>query len=177
MSKNGYQRLPGQGSSLGAYHRLYLGLDHLVVVESHGFQESYRRLFFADIQALTLRRTLQGWIINVILGTSVLVCLMIAGFNPGVATEMMIPGGLFLLILLVNSLLGPTCRCHIQTPVQNLRIRSLHRLRVARKVFKRVQPLVEAAQTHLVGRDDLTSVSLDGDPAPSQSKLEEPPTA
>ena len=38
-----YKKLPGRGSSAMEYHRLYLGPDHLLLVASTGFSESYRR--------------------------------------------------------------------------------------------------------------------------------------
>ena len=146
MTKNGYQRLPGRGASLAAHHRLYLGADHLLMVDSYGFQESYRRFFLSDIQAITLRRTLRGPILNGLFALFALACLGVAALNPDLSIGMAIPGGAFLLLLLVNTLFGPTCRCDIQTQVQTVRIRSLHRIRTARKFLRRIQPLIEAAQ-------------------------------
>ena len=53
----------------------------------------------------------------------------------------------FLLLFLINSLLGPTCRCHLQTTAAGWHLLAAPaRLRAARRVLARLAPLIEAAQ-------------------------------
>jgi hypothetical protein len=170
MSAKPYERLPGKGSSLTAYHRLYLGADHLLAMESAGFMEGYRRFFFRDIQAFQITRTVRGRIANVVFGILAGSAILPASVAAdGVAAAALgIVGGVFALLLLVNVALGPTCRCQVQTPVQTYTLRSLNRLRSTRKVLARIQPLIEAAQT-----DPAAAAPA----APGDGALGEPPAA
>jgi hypothetical protein len=55
----------------------------------------------------------------------------------------------FAVAFLINSVLGPTCICHVRTAVQVEELSSLNRLRRARKMFNRIRPLIAAAQGEL----------------------------
>ena len=52
-----YRRLPGRGRTPLGSHSLWIGEDHLLLVELRGFTETYRRFYFRDVQAIILRRT------------------------------------------------------------------------------------------------------------------------
>ena len=49
-----------------------------------------------------------------------------------------------------NELLGPGCHTYVVTGVQTARLPSLVRMKKARRVLGRLQPLIEAAQADLV---------------------------
>ncbi len=154
-----YRRLPGRGIKRegffsGAFNarrsRLWLGQDHLLCIESQWYTENYRRFYFRDIQAVIIRKTISGKIINLVLGLLALLALLPAfGNTGGWQTFWIIWGGVFSFFLLLNTFAGPTCVCHMRTAVQTEELPSLRRLRRARKVLARVRPLIAEAQGQL----------------------------
>ena len=146
-SKKPYRRLPGLGRQVQSYTRLWLGADHLLWVESTGFSERYKRFYFRDIQAIIIRKTDRGKIMNYILGSLAGIGYLI-GWSAGAVWSVFFGfmGSLFLLILFSNWLLGPTCVCYLRPAVQTEELKSLNRLRTARKVLRRLQPQLTVAQ-------------------------------
>ena len=144
---NPYHRLPGTGSGVSEHVKLYLAADHLLQVSSSGYTETYRRFYFRDIQAITLRESMHGKVWNGVWGF--LACL------PAIAAiQMTGPAtvvwwgitGIFLLLLAINMARGPTCVCQVRTAVQTRPLPSLNRVRRANKVIAQLRPLIEAAQ-------------------------------
>jgi hypothetical protein len=155
---------------------LWLGQDHLLVIDTSGYNETYKRFYFRDIQALTLSLTQRRLVWNWILGVSTAGCLSIWGFffaanpNPGLTVVGIAFGTIlvFALPLLLNNLLGPTCACHLRTAVQTERLCSLNRLRHARKLIERLRPLITAAQGTLpAGESSVPPPASTGAPAQS----------
>jgi hypothetical protein len=175
-----YQRLPGTGyrqsipswAMVGLFFvigifvllfrgrriQLWRGADHLLLVETDGYREFYKRFHYQDIQALVVRKTNDGLIMNVAL-------LILAGFfgifavaasDPGLRIFLLVLAGIFGLFALANTLSGPTTRCSIRTAVQTEELPSLSRLRLARKVFGRLQPLIVVAQGEMNNATDVT---------------------
>ena len=143
-----YRRLRGLGTSAFEYVRLYLGPDHLLLVSSSGYTETYKRFFFRDIQSITVRKSNLGKIWNVVWGVlfwifGIAVALEAGGdamyFWLGVAA-------IFLSLLVWNIGRGPTCVTQITTAVQTRTLTPLGRLRRARQVIAQLRPLLEAAQ-------------------------------
>jgi len=129
---------------------LWLAQDHLLAVDWHGYSEEYKRFYFRDIQAITLRRTHRTTIVSLIL---LLVLALIAGIallveneSPGSWPGFLVPGAVFAIWLVIHLLLGPSCRTHLRTAVHDQMLPSLNRVRVARGVVARLQPLIAAAQ-------------------------------
>lgn len=151
MNVPAYKRLPGRSVGVGGSSRLYLGPDHILAVQASGFAETYKRFFFADIQAVIVRKTAVGQIWNGVWGAIALFFALIAiavDDNPG----SFVLGGiaaLFLLGLLVNVLLGPMCACHVKTAVQTERLTAISRMRTAARLLDRIRPLIVAAQGEL----------------------------
>lgn len=143
-----YQRLPGAGARGLQRVRLWQGPDHLLFVASSALGERYKRFYFADIQAIVIRKT-AGWLAW---GIVLLVLSGLFGWgaianqgNPeGTVTTTLT--GVFVIILIVHAALGPTCRCVIRTAVQTEVLPSLKRVRDADKVLARIRPLIESAQ-------------------------------
>jgi hypothetical protein len=150
-----YKRLPGRGPRARGILRafltrcsLYLGDDHLLAIDNHGFSEDYKRFYFADIQAVITRQTRRGATWNIVLA------LVIASTLPGVLFPkaealrifFWIVCLFFLALLVINILRGPTCICHIITAVQADELPSLNRLRVARKVIRLLRSAIEKVQ-------------------------------
>jgi len=149
-----YQRLPGRGTRRGPFlqavatsSRLWLGRDHLLMVDWMGYSEDYKRFYFRDIQAITLTQTNRGRARNIICAAIVLPTALFAAMSgPVAAIAWGTVAGLFGLILLANVARGPTAVCHLRTAVQTEELPSLNRVRRARKVIGRIGPLITAAQ-------------------------------
>jgi hypothetical protein len=155
------RKLPGRRrqifglvSALGT--RLYLEDDHLLYVANERFTESYKRFYFRDIQALVFCRTNAGLIFNFVLGGLAGGCAVLDLLANWGAVGLAILGPLaffFLLLLLVNVLKGPTCRCQLKTAVHTEELPSLNRVRAARKAFALLRPEIAAAQGQLTAME------------------------
>lgn len=143
---------------MGALTRssLWQGSDHLLYVGCTGYTESYKRFYFNDIQAITVRTTKTRAIANWIFGTLTFIFLIFS--VPALVTGQAGPGTFVLLFLAVfvcgiplffNNLFGTTCACQIRTAVQTEDLPSLCRVRQTRKVLAKVLPLIIAAQGQL----------------------------
>lgn len=151
-----YRKLPGSGTRrdgsfiAGSAHqsRLWLGPDHLLLVDSTLAAQDLKRFYFRDIQAITVRKTTTGRTTNLVMtGLAALLCLWasLISFDVGRVILLFIAavcGG----VLVLNSLFGPTCECQLQTAVQRERLPSLGRLRTALKVLALLRPHLELAQ-------------------------------
>ena len=141
-----YRKIGGTGSGIFEYTSLYAGPDHLLQVTSTGYRESYRRFYFRDIQSITMRESASGKVMNGIYGGLMLLCLIATLQGGAFLIGWSIPAGIFLLLLIINLLRGPTCVSQIQTAVQLRKLGSLKRLRQARKFLDQLRPEIEAAQ-------------------------------
>jgi hypothetical protein len=143
-----YRKLPGRGYGIGETSRLYLAEDHLLLVSAAGFHENYRRFYFRDIQAITLRKTITGAVFNgILIGVLVPMVFLVGSF--ATQNEMIgwsIPIGILAGLLAFNFLRGPSCACQIHTAVQTRRLGPMNRLRSAERTLARLRPLIEAAQ-------------------------------
>jgi hypothetical protein len=146
-----YIKLPGASTiGIAAYSKLYLAKDHLLLVLTTGFAEDYKRFYFKDIQAITIRKTEVGKILNLIcISLTVLGAIptmFFFGKDFGTSIFWSCFAAVFLLALVINSFLGATCVSTIKTAVQNEKLSSLGRLPRARKVLASLQPLIAQAQ-------------------------------
>jgi uncharacterized integral membrane protein len=123
----------------------------VLVVQSRGYSETYKRFFFKDIQAIIVHRTHMGKTWNGIWGGLFLFFALLA-----LAVQDSVGSGVLLCIaapfgfgLLVNLILGPMCACSIRTAVQTERITALNRLRASQKFIARIEPLIIAVQGEL----------------------------
>ncbi len=134
----------------GRRQQLYLGLDHLLCVENNFWMESYKRFYFRDIQAFLQQPTFHGRIWSWLLGT----LAVVSGLGiliPALAAKLFfgVVAATFLLALLVNLVLGPTCRCQVVTAVQRYDLASLRRRRRAERILSRLESLVREYQAEL----------------------------
>jgi hypothetical protein len=143
-----YRRLPGRSSRFMHSATCWLGPDHLLVVQTDGFTETYKRFYFADVKAFFIRRTVL-WAVN--LSVSALLALgcalTIFVLNEEVwRVTWAVLTGCCLAFFLVHLAWGPTCACYVQTPVQTEALSPLRRVRSARKTIARLKPLILQAQ-------------------------------
>ena len=157
MAEEQYRRLtrtrPRSGFSVAIVGRssLWLGKDHLLLVDTTGFTESYKRFYFRDIQAISFYRTNRWNIWSGVLGGMAGLCLLgglATGDRVGLITFGII-AGIFTVALIVNLLFGPSCRCYLRTAVQSEELSSVSRVGKARKVLDQIRPLIVAAQGQL----------------------------
>jgi hypothetical protein len=131
--------------------QLWQGEEHLLLVEWDGSREFYKRFHYRDIQAIIVRKTMDGKILNIVLGgvVALFIALAIPASDVGFRIFLLVLAGIFGLVLLINALAGPTCQCQVRTAVQTEDLPSLNRLKRARKVIARLRPLIATAQGQL----------------------------
>jgi hypothetical protein len=153
-----YIRLPGKRYVTFGLTRdtLWLGKDHLLQVINRGYTEEYRRFYYRDIQAIIVRQTATGRVLNLIFGSIAAMNLLVLAFGWFVwkwEAVAMIPlavaTSFWLLLFIILLTAGPTCACHIRTAVQFEKLPSLFRLRAARKAITQLKAKVEVAQGSL----------------------------
>ena len=173
-----YQRLPGSGYRQvapgwailllffvigifalllrGRHVRLYLGEDHLLVVEWDGAKEHYKRFRYEDIQALAVRRTQDGRLLGIFAGFLTVVLYLLAAGSADAPAAMwffLALGTAFLLVLVGNLIGGPTCMCHLRTAVQTEELVSLRRLKRAEHALGLLQARIVAVQGRLTAEE------------------------
>ncbi len=162
-------RSKGLVTALGTRSSLWLAKDHILSIDSNRVVEEYKRFYFRDIQAFTIRQTRQRFIWNLILGTAMLITFILVfslSGNLATAGTSSIPWlVIFLIPMLINSALGPTCVCYIRTAVQVDQLPPLNRMRRAHRFIERIRPLIASAQGSLtpeqisMGLGELTKVA------------------
>ena len=158
-----YRQLPGRGLGWSGFARLWIAEDHLLEVNSLLVSERYRRFLLRDVSALVIRRT-KAWLAwNIVHGVLGIGGSLLAGglwwgrlaadgrgFRDimQVFSVMISPFAAFFLVLFfINLLLGPTCRCHLQTTSAGWHMLTAPtRLGPARRLLARLTPRIEAAQ-------------------------------
>jgi len=130
--------------------RLYTGPDHLLQAALSGFTETYRRFYFRDIQAITIQKTQMGKVWTALFAFLAAVFgLPALDMSPGPAIAMWSTAGFFGFLLISNLIMGPTCACYIRTAVQTERLSAVTRIRTARRLLRRIRPLIEGVQGSL----------------------------
>jgi hypothetical protein len=165
MSESTYKRLtrdriPRQFAVITASRlSLWLGNDHLLLVESNGFTESYKRFYFRDIQAITVQETTRRKVWNAVLAVPLAICLigLLASGVPTANVAAMVTWSIFVVILAVpftvNNIRGTACACQLRTAVQTEDLGSLSRVRQAQKVLNKIRPLIAGAQGQLTAAE------------------------
>jgi hypothetical protein len=169
-TETGYTRLPGTGYRQlvppwamlllflvigifvlllrGRRVQLWMGNDHLLVVEWTGSKEYYKRIQYSDVHWMSIQKTDDHIATNGVIATLMLVFTVVAALSPefGMRIAFGIFAALGLLLLVANLIIGPTCKAFLGTAVQVEELVSLRRIRKARKVFDMLRPAIAAAQ-------------------------------
>jgi hypothetical protein len=125
-----YNAIPGLGTGARSFriamrHRIYQAADHLLLIQSTGFTDDYRRLYYRDIGHVVVRRTQRQMWIGVVLGVFAFFTLAIAiyawsqGFAPAALT-VAVGAAVLIILFAINIARGPTCVCYITTQVQTV---------------------------------------------------------
>lgn len=147
-----YTRLTRNASGVGSYSSLWLAADHLMIVKSTGYTESYARLLLRDVQAFFVVKTDRRMWWSLWWGAVALVSGIVAGVNYNNDDTPVVSAIIFslgLALLIWNEVLGSSVRVMVVTGVQTIPLPALVRRKKARRVLGRLQPLIEAAQTDL----------------------------
>ena len=150
---------------------LWAGPDHLLFIECVGwplpFSETYRRIDYSKIQAITYART------RLFVFLLVLLILLLALLGWGLwamrdtTPGLVIFGALTVVVFImtiVHLVRGPTCVCKIQTAVQVLNLRSLNRLSSTLRCVARLTQLClqhqggQAISPELLAASDVASL-------------------
>ncbi len=133
---------------------LWLGQDHLLVIDSNGYTETYRRFFFRDIQCFMVALSQRQITWNIVLGVLTVIgvvgwALYFRSHAPGLVSASLATATvlLFGVPLLMNNLLGATCTCHLRTAVQTGCRPSIKRVRQAHRIMDQLRPLILQAQS------------------------------
>ncbi len=148
-----YTRLSRNMASVGTYQSLWLGADHILIVTSTGYTESYARLQLRDIKGFFITTSERRLAWGVTWGCFSAVFLLAVIVNSGGPDLPYFSGGgllFFGALLLWNHLLGPSCHAFVVTGVQTAKLPAMVREKKALRLLGRLQPLIEAAQADLV---------------------------
>jgi len=135
-----------------------LAKDYLLCIDNDHFSENYRRFYYKDIQAVTIRKTYRWEIWNIVWGALALLTVG-AAYTLRDSLFFWFMEGAFCLSLVINLLRGPSCVSHLYTSVHTEEMPSLGRLRNALKARERLIPLIQRAQGDLAaaGIQDLAA--------------------
>jgi len=153
-----YRELPGR-SGIFVRDSLWMGTDHLLSVRRNPFSESYRRFYFADIQAIVV--------------TDIPDLLAFSSYTAAIlvmvtAAALMYTGhpawGIFCALLsLLSFFVGfrsANCACYLQTSISTAMLPSLRRQVDAGKAVELLKVEIEKAQGS-VSAEVLTSGAVD----------------
>jgi hypothetical protein len=162
-SKPPYERLTRPRFGLNGTGSLWLGKDHLLLVNNTFAVERYRRWYFPDLQAVVMRRTSARLIWNLILGSFAVILFAGAGgclYGSSTSTApddiivlawmagvFGVIGFGFVAAAAANTAMGPTCTMYVQTPHGLDRLTTPNRIVTVEKLTARLQPALLAAQT------------------------------
>jgi hypothetical protein len=158
MTGSAYQKISRNGFWLrlipGIRHDLYLGDDHLLLVEQLIFVERYKRFYFRDIEYFAVTSS-SRWIgFAIVLGfLTLLSTLLFFGWS----VPALLWSGLFFFLLfgsafVYNLFLGPTCIVQLKTAIQLKRIPPLERYRTFRREISEIERLIMTAQESKTGQ-------------------------
>jgi hypothetical protein len=157
-SPSDYNRLPGSSNSSLGFGRnsLWLGEDHVLLLQRRGYVEDYKRFYFKDIHAVVIRKTGTFFVVNIIFGVFLLSCLLLHYLGLVVWEWDAIGHSLlgiwtllFLIILGINALKGPTCATSLHTAVHSESITSMSRIRSSLRAMNVLRRKIEEVQGHL----------------------------
>ncbi len=155
MSKP-YTSIPGLGSGRGSLHlamrnRLFQGADHLLFLQSSGYTEDYRRIFYRDIRYVVARKNnRQHWVTFIICALTLLIAgSSYLGGAPLMAIMILLVP--FVFFLVVNLVKGPACDCYIRTDVQILRVPTPRRMSKVPLLISFLQTKVPSLESEITG--------------------------
>lgn len=161
-SNKAYERLTRPRFGMNGLGSLWLGKDHVLLVNNAFAVERYRRWYYRDIQAVVLRRTSFRMMWNIILGVVAFMLLSAAGaslYGSSTSTSseditiLSVMAAVFgfmafamIGVAAVNTSMGPSCTAFIQTPHGLDRLSTPNRVPAVEKLNARLWPALVVAQ-------------------------------
>lgn len=143
-----YRRLTGKNRRLTGHTQLWLGPDHLLLVNSSRFVEHYQRFALADIAAIVVTDGPAATVSRFI-GAAASVAwtsLALTVASTFAVRFFLLTGVAAIALVLLDILRGPRCRCHLYTAVSRELLTPVSRQRVARAFLAAIGPAIEAVQ-------------------------------
>jgi hypothetical protein len=133
----------------GIRHDLYLGRDHLLLVEQVVFVERYKRFYYTDIQYIAVAKSGRSvaFTITFIILLIFSLPLYLAWQYPVVLGSALLLTAAFGSLLFYNLMLGPSCLVQIKTATQLRRIPPLERYPTYQKQLVEIQQRILATQS------------------------------
>lgn len=149
LTVNGYKKLPGTRRGIIARASSWEGDDHILLVEGSRISETYKRVYFRDVQALMIMRR-NRFVIEApwLLVPPVLLIVALSLPAPWRATGWLMAGLIVaaVLVYLYVAAFFYGCNLYIATAVGNVRVKSIFREWQARRFHQKLTPLVMAVQ-------------------------------
>jgi hypothetical protein len=166
-----YFRLPGRRRGLATSATLWRADDHLLVAEVRFWNESYRRIYLRDIQAVVIAED-GRWLIGNLLGLTLVLLfgLIVAGTHDGWRVFWAFPAASSVIGWGVHFLRGATCTCEMATPLASVRL-PLRRVRQARRTVALLRPLIEEAQGAPPQPRPAPEAAAPGEPPPLTARV------
>lgn len=169
------ERLPGRGRSLSSQSRAYLDDDVLLLLDSTGYRERYRRVELRDIQALVVRRWRVFHLVTAIIGLATILPIAI-GLVLRDPLPWIIGSAIPAFLLVYHLVAGRTVSVHVRTPIQLVEVRAWQRRRPARRGMARLAERVSEVQGELAPGEVVerwaTVPPLPAGPVPRRSRGE-----
>jgi hypothetical protein len=135
--------------------KIYKGSDHILLEEQLLFLQYFNHLFYNEIKGIVAAKTKHFMYYNIANGfCSGLFALFYLPHHSGVVAAF---SSLFLLILVINIILGKTYKICIITQVQEKKIGGTFRWRQWNKIKKHLVPLIINEQEKTTNLHDQTS--------------------
>ena len=147
MDKKVYRKFSGRRGGLAAYSSIWLAVDHMLVCEDSLFIERYKRFYFKDIQALTVKKTDKSFIVDLVFFVLTMASFwFLAHAAKGWNIFWGIIAALFFFNLVINIFKGQNCKVFVQTAVQEEELKGLDRVKKFEKFLKMIRPLIQSFQ-------------------------------
>jgi hypothetical protein len=175
-----YKRIARGNGFFGRY-RIYLGNDHLLLLEQFFFIQFYYRFYFRDIQGIIACRTIHFVVALVLLVFGI--GMVYVGALPVTQGKELNGGSWFLIVTsailslfsLIQVIRGNTYRIAMITKVQKKRLKGTMSRRKWRVIRAIIVPLIETGQERL-GQDEKQSLEKYEQPD-SPATMQTPPGA
>jgi hypothetical protein len=171
-TKSIYRRLTPRYRRVTGYSQLWIAPDHILLLKSSRFSETYQRFSFSDIQAIVVTELPDSQVAHFVVLLAALLWTALAAtvssrFGQGF---FLVTGAWFIALAIVNVVRGQRCRCYLHTAVSRVLLEPVRRVRVARALLDRVRPEIEKAQGVLPAPSEESS-----QPPLAVSPVEQPP--
>lgn len=127
VAKSSYQKVPHVSRRLFTADRLYFNAQHLLVVESGYFQDTYRKIAFSDVCGLSIcesKRAMVWGIVWILVATVFGILCINTDFQ---VPALIVISGLAVVALIVNIALGQSYRCTLSTAFSDVVLKTITR--------------------------------------------------